>query len=26
VGSGLGCTIDPARVDWVTKRKEKLIG
>jgi muconate cycloisomerase len=26
IGSGLGVTIDPARVDWVTKRKEKLIG
>jgi L-alanine-DL-glutamate epimerase-like enolase superfamily enzyme len=26
VGSGLGVTIDPARVDWVTKRKEKLLG
>jgi len=26
VGSGLGVTIDPARVDWVTQRKEKLIG
>lgn len=26
VGSGLGVTIDPARVDWVTQRKEKLLG
>src|SRR5262245_36062479 len=26
VGSGLGATIDPARVDWVTKRKETLLG
>ena len=26
VGSGLGVTIDPARVDWVTKRKETLLG
>ena len=26
VGCGLGVTIDPARVDWVTIRKEKLIG
>jgi muconate cycloisomerase len=26
VGCGLGVTIDPARVDWVTQRKEKLIG
>ena len=26
VGCGLGVTIDPARVDWVTVRKEKLIG
>jgi muconate cycloisomerase len=26
IGCGLGVTIDPARVDWVTKRKEKLIG
>lgn len=26
VGTGLGVAIDPARVDWVTKRKEKLIG
>jgi muconate cycloisomerase len=25
VGCGLGVTIDPARVDWVTKRKERLI-
>ncbi len=25
VGCGLGVTIDPARVDWVTKQKEKLI-
>jgi muconate cycloisomerase len=25
VGCGLGVTIDPARVDWVTQRKEKLI-
>ena len=26
IGCGLGVTIDPARVDWVTVRKEKLIG
>jgi muconate cycloisomerase len=26
VGCGLGVTVDPARVDWVTKRKETLIG
>ena len=26
VGCGHGVTIDPARVDWVTVRKEKLIG
>ena len=26
VGPGLGVAIDPARVEWVTKRKEKLIG
>ena len=26
VGCGLGVTIDPARVDWVTSRKERLIG
>lgn len=26
IGSGLGVTIEPARLDWVTKRKEKLIG
>lgn len=26
VGSGLGVTIDPARVDWVTTRKESLLG
>lgn len=26
VGAGLGATIDPARVDWVTKRTETLIG
>jgi muconate cycloisomerase len=25
VGCGLGVTIDPARVDWVTQRKERLI-
>jgi muconate cycloisomerase len=25
VGCGLGATVDPTRVDWVTKRKEKLI-
>jgi muconate cycloisomerase len=25
VGCGTGVTIDPARVDWVTKRKERLI-
>jgi L-Ala-D/L-Glu epimerase len=25
VGCGLGVTIDPARVDWVTQRKEKVI-
>jgi muconate cycloisomerase len=26
VGSGLGFRLDPARLDWVTKRTEKLIG
>jgi muconate cycloisomerase len=26
VGCGTSVTIDPARVDWVTVRKEKLIG
>lgn len=26
VGSGLGFTLDPARLDWVTKRKEALLG
>ena len=26
VGSGLGITIDPGRVEWVTKRKENLLG
>ena len=26
VGAGLGTTIDPARVDWVTQSTEKLIG
>jgi L-Ala-D/L-Glu epimerase len=26
VGCGTGVTIDPARVEWVTVRKEKLIG
>ena len=26
VGCGTGVSIDPARVDWVTVRKEKLIG
>jgi L-Ala-D/L-Glu epimerase / N-acetyl-D-glutamate racemase len=26
IGCGTGVTIDPARVDWVTVRKEKLIG
>jgi L-Ala-D/L-Glu epimerase len=26
VGPGLGTTIDPARVDWVTQRTENLIG
>jgi len=26
IGCGLGVTIDPARVDWVTQRKEKLLG
>jgi muconate cycloisomerase len=26
VGCGLGVSIDPLRVDWVTIRKEKLIG
>jgi muconate cycloisomerase len=26
VGAGLGVSIDPARVDWVTQRTEKLIG
>ncbi len=25
-GCGLGVTIDPAKVDWVTKRKENLLG
>src|SRR5262249_11284801 len=25
VGCGLGVTIDPARVEWVTQRKERLI-
>lgn len=26
VGSGTGVTIDPARLDWVTVRKEQLLG
>ncbi|HEX4608848.1 MAG TPA: enolase C-terminal domain-like protein [Urbifossiella sp.] len=26
VGSGLGATVEPARVDWVTVRKETLLG
>ncbi len=26
VGTGLGVTVDPGRVDWVTVRKERLIG
>jgi muconate cycloisomerase len=26
VGSGLGFALDPARLDWLTKRKEALIG
>lgn len=26
VGCGLGVTIEPARLDWVTLRKEKLLG
>lgn len=26
VGSGLGFRLDPARLDWVTKRKEPLLG
>lgn len=26
VGTGLGFALDPARLDWVTKRKEVLIG
>ncbi|MBA4067893.1 MAG: dipeptide epimerase [Isosphaera sp.] len=26
VGCGLGVTVDPARVEWVTKRKETLLG
>ena len=26
VGSGLGFTLDPARLDWVTKRTEALLG
>lgn len=26
IGCGTGVTIDPARLDWVTVRKEKLIG
>ena len=26
VGSGLGFALDPARLDWVTKRKETLLG
>ncbi|MFO0821759.1 MAG: enolase C-terminal domain-like protein [Gemmataceae bacterium] len=25
IGCGLGVTIDPARVDWVSKRKERLL-
>jgi muconate cycloisomerase len=25
-GCGLGVTVDPVRVDWVTVKKEKLIG
>ncbi|MBY0457804.1 MAG: dipeptide epimerase, partial [Gemmataceae bacterium] len=26
VGSGLGFTLDPARLEWVTKRKKALLG
>jgi muconate cycloisomerase len=26
LGSGLGFALDPARLDWVTKRKETLVG
>jgi muconate cycloisomerase len=26
IRTGLGFTLDPARLDWVTKRKEALIG
>ncbi len=26
IGSGLGFALDPARLDWVTKRKETLLG
>jgi muconate cycloisomerase len=26
VGAGLGITVDPGRVEWVTKRKENLLG
>ncbi len=26
VGSGLGASVDPARVEWVTRRKESLLG
>lgn len=26
LGTGLGFTLDPARLDWVTKRKETLLG
>jgi len=26
LGSGLGAAVDPARVDWVTKRKEVFLG
>ena len=26
LGTGLGFTLDPARLDWVTKRKEALLG
>lgn len=26
VGSGLGVTVEPAKVDWVTMRKESLLG
>lgn len=26
IGCGLGFTLDPARLDWLTKRKETLIG